>query len=285
MATGCIVACRVISLPGSERVDSFLGQPGAAGFVVHDGFDGRNGGGRNLFDLDAYSHRVGGEPTGGQIGCAISHASLVRSFANMPGNPNDWMLVAEDDARFTDDFEQVLESLCRINVDADLIVLADPWEIDTERPIRGPLSDGVGLSLLSRRVAKRLVGGSYRLGHFAGVAWGAGLYLITRRGSRKYRDYLDEHFSGRPAFLADDYGLLKSMGLDIMFLRPNLAYCGGPSTTSPGYQLGSGYRRDAEENGFRRVRRLLALRSRLHNLRSVLRATRLDLYGRTPVDD
>ena len=94
---------RVIALDDSTRLDAFYSRPGSSRFEVYPAFDGRAGDVPPDFDTAAFRARTGADPLPGEVGCAVSHSRLMREFAGEEGDPDDVMVVAEDDTLLTDE--------------------------------------------------------------------------------------------------------------------------------------------------------------------------------------
>lgn len=210
----------VISLPGSPRQEKFFAQPEARRFTLFPAFDGRTGGGLDRFDPEAFEHRYGHQPKGGEVGAAISHLEAARSFATAEGDKDDLLLVAEDDAVFAPEFDAVVKKLCE-RTDFDFILLAHPCE-DLSSEWISAVRDWIPMSLFAQPVGAPGSRWKFRVGPTPGTLAGTGLYLMTREASRKLVAFADA--SPRLSWVADDYeSWHKPAGLRrILVLRPNL---------------------------------------------------------------
>lgn len=272
----------VISLPGSNRRPGFLAQPLAGAFEVAEAFRGSTQDWGPYFDAGRFAERYGRPPLPGQIGCAVSHAQVIRQFAVESGEETDLLLVAEDDARFTVDFPLVLRALASAPLPYDVVVLADGWGIHPRLHVRRMFMGMSQLSLLSRVIR----GGerSYRVGRLAGQGDCTGLYLFTRRGARLFDAFVRSLPDGKLDFVSDAWSLFRDeAGLDVAFLRPSLVTFAGVSSVRPPDVLA----REAEEDAvapprtFRtRVSERVAVRSRLRASKLAVRATVEDLRFR-----
>ncbi|MCO6809653.1 glycosyltransferase family 25 protein, partial [Pseudomonas aeruginosa] len=106
-----VARAAVVSLPGSGRRRGFFAQPLAGVFEVAEAFHGATQDWTPYFDAARFAEHYGRAPVPAEIGCAISHARVIRDFAAEAGADSDVLLVAEDDARFTEDFARVGRTL------------------------------------------------------------------------------------------------------------------------------------------------------------------------------
>lgn len=217
----------VIGLADSSRLAGFFGQEGGGTFDHHIAFDGRTSSGSEHFDRDAFRERTGRNPSGGEVGCAISHFEVLRYFAQQDGSEDDLVLVAEDDARLSPHTESVLSSLEQRGESFDILLLANPFD-----KLHGWSPRFIGYQLFqqsfkAKRIRVSLVR-SFFYGRIYGVPYGTGLYLCSRRAARKYMTFVGD---GRISWVADDYlHWAKASAVDIQTLRPNLAGWYGEST-------------------------------------------------------
>lgn len=223
----------VISLPGSARRSGFLSQPLGEMFEVSEAFHGASQDWTPYFDAERFAELYEREPVPAEIGCAISHARVIREFAAEDGADSDLLLVAEDDARFTADFPAVLRLLVRSALPHDVVVLADGRSGSENPLVRRKFKSLLQLSLLSRVVLahRRL----YRIGRFAGEGDCAGLYLVTRRGARKFERYAASLPGGKLNRVADAWSaFFEAGGMDIALTRPSLVTWEDPRPCAPG---------------------------------------------------
>lgn len=227
---GQIVSRRVVSLADSARRDLFLAQPAAAGFEVWEAFDGRTGAGRDQFDAPAYKARTGKDILPGEIGCVLSHLYLLQHFAGQPGEPDDLLLVAEDDAVLSGEAGDVTRRVAHRG-GFGWALLANPFEQAGHSSFWSRNRDRVALSLTAAWVGPVAAPWRYRLGRYAGDLWGTGLYLVTRQSARALVDYAERV---RVSWTADDYVTWhQRAGVDVHMLRPNVAGWRGASDIHP----------------------------------------------------
>lgn len=217
----------VISLLGSQRFVGFEAADwGGLSFARFEAVDTRDGTVPAGFSVDDFRLRYGVSPRPGEMGCAMSHATVIGQFAQEEGDPEDLLLVAEDDARPVPELLQVLRRVIRVmeRRNVDIALLSEPI-FGTRRSLKT-----YALSLLAHSV-----GHGRRFGHCADKIAGTGLYLITRRACRSYTRVA--HGSG-VSWVADDYGFGSSdvvlenpfHGLDVRVVRPGLCDWEGETT-------------------------------------------------------
>lgn len=224
-----VVDKAVIALPDTNRLDTFYSRPGAEGFRVAEAFDGRTGAGTDLFDVDRFVERVGREPLGGEIGCAISHFQVLQDFALTSGRGDDVLIVAEDDALLSTNFEEVLGRVLDRARDLAYVILADPYGEADRGDFFGYSEYSVRLSALATPVGPPWNPWQFRVGRYTGLAFGAGLYAVTRDAAKKYERFVAER--GSLSWVADDYShWATGAGVRVSFLRPNLASWAGGTT-------------------------------------------------------
>lgn len=224
----------VIALDGSPRLERFYANPHARGFRVHQAFDGRQGGGDDLFDREAFARRYGRSPAGGEVGAAISHMQVLREFAEAPGADDDVIIIAEDDTYPTPDFPGVVRAILDRGDDLGIVVLRDGTGPATARNLWSMSESQHQLSWLSTRITGPATGRRYRVGHIDGFLVGACLYLVSRQAARAYITHVDT--AGRMSWFADDYHELAIVsGTDLRAVRPTLAVT-GDSPSMIGYE-------------------------------------------------
>lgn|GEM_PF-965868 len=271
----------VISLVDSERREIFRRQPGATRFTFWDAVNGRTEDCSPWFDIKASVDRTGITPTPGFLGCASSHLQVVQEFARTEGPDNAVMVVAEDDVLFRPETATLLSWVIGLRRSFDVAVLSDHWAKEERAHFRRLLTATSQLSALS--VRRRVAGKMYTFGRFSGPAWSAGLYVVTRRGARRYTAGIESN-GGRQDTAADDWKRFRDRwGLDVHVLRPGVVDFMGGSMTRPEEALESEERAVASAAPTSRLDRLrtaLALRSRLAAARLLVEATRRDLAFR-----
>ena len=231
---GRIVAGRVIALPDSPRLEDFYAQSAriVSLFETFPACDGRVEGGaaETSFNWEAFERREGCRPPLTDAACTISHVSVIEGFAREEGAPDDVLLVAEDDARFADGVDEVLEQIVSTATDVDIMVLADSYGDLGPFRIFSPPGQLFQLSALSPR-ARSISGTTYRFGpHIVGDVWSAGFYLISRRAAQQVTRFVAS--CGGPHWRADTYDLwVAPAGLTLQAVQPSLAtWAEGEST-------------------------------------------------------
>ena len=223
----------VIALEDSSRLEGFLAQPGGDEFSQFRAIDNRRGGHISEFDVEEFERVYRRPPRAGEIGCTLSHVSVMRSFAREGGPGDELLLVAEDDARFSIHLEAALEAILQWPKVTGLVVLGDPYgrADHRDRAVGSSSEHFVQLSALARPL--RLAGGAppFRIGRWAAGLTGAGLYLITRDACRAVDDYLNAVDGRKPWWVADYHGFYRdTLGCDVLFVRPNLVSWEGESS-------------------------------------------------------
>lgn len=144
---------------------------------------------RRLFDYDGYISHTVGQPTDGEVGCALSHHAVWERIAAL-GKP---AMVVEDDLHFEGDW-------------TDAATFAAEW-LDSDRP---------RCLLLPRHFFyyRAKAHGNSRVARPI-HAYGAECYMINPTGARLLCSL------GRPHYLADDWDYLHSRGLDLRAIIPH----------------------------------------------------------------
>lgn len=277
-----VSAARAISLAESSRRALFSGQPLATDFRFFDACDGRDPDVISKFDTSLFEKHWGSSPTPGQLGCTVSHFTIIRAFALEDGRLDDWMLVAEDDVVFRPETDEVVNSVLTSPPARDIVVYSDNWSRHERSDLHRQLGAESRLSLGARRVKTTTT--RYRIGRFSGAPWSAAFYSISRQGAREYVQFVAAQPSHRPWRLADDWAfILANAGIDIAVCRPSLVEFTGGSTTrteesiskdlTPGHYTPS---------MFARAKTALALRSRARGIALTIEATGKDLARRLP---
>lgn len=151
-----------------------------------------------LFDRERGHRKLGRPITAGEIGCTHAHLGAMRSFLTatdgMPGSALG--LIAEDDTRYASDALARLSALVRHP--HDLTYLGHD---SAPHPFHGSLAQPVS-DIGEGSVLQRI------------VPWtkGAVGYLITRDVAAHFVRMAE---SARPYWVADDYELFTSWGLDL----------------------------------------------------------------------
>lgn len=226
MNVGRIVAARVIALPDSSRLEGFYAQSAriVSLFETFPACDGRVEGGEveTAFNWEAFERRMGYRPPPTHAACTVSHVSVIEWFAGQDGEPDDVLLVAEDDARFAEGVDEVLEQIVSTATDVDIMVLADSYGDLGPFRMFSPPGQLFQLSALSPR-ARSKVGTRYRFGpHIVGAVWSTGFYLISRRAAQQVTRFVAS--CGGPHWRADSYDLwVAPAGLTLQAVQPSLA--------------------------------------------------------------
>ncbi len=251
-----MLACKVISLQESERIAGFYDQTGAHRFELVTAFDGRGGNVPAEFNWDRYIEVNGREPRGGEVGCSVSHFRVLRAFSEEKGAEDDWLLVMEDDSRWSDDFWRVVRRLQRSRI-SGFVSLGDVFSVQDRWVTMSRSQRSVTLSLLSRPVGR--VGLMPRIvGTVDGMMWGTGGYMIDRRAARSL---VEKGLRCGIYWNADDFRLWPD-SIRFCMVRPGLLRWEGPSTI-----LNTGYQWiEPEIHGLSKVRALLAPRVRWQRL-------------------
>lgn len=234
----------VISLPGTDRRAALARRPGLRDFEVFDAYDSRDGSGHPFFDEEVFRRRYGRGPFPGEVGVTISHFLVLQRFAHAEGDDEDVIVVAEDDAVPSADLDAVLHRILRHRGPLDLILLGELGTVAARRGkgvmAHGPSSSWVQFSLFSWPVGPRWAPFSFRVGHYTGMAWGAGLYAMSRVAARRFVDLVDRE---RADWVADDFiRWAPRAGIDVVAVTPRLA------TFESGTTLARGDRSHADQD-------------------------------------
>ncbi|MCG7423106.1 glycosyltransferase family 25 protein [Micrococcus porci] len=181
-----IVDYRVIALADSTRLEGFLAQPLGRRFRPFEAVDARKGYGPEDFDAEGFEVRFGRPPLNGEVGCTLSHMSVLREFAVEDGAVTDVLVVAEDDARFSRFTSEVLNRLLETSAVRGLVVLADPYgPVDMRGRLGAPtLEDKLQQSLLRRRLRPLAGAPRFAVGRWSRGLVGTGFYLVSRDAAK-----------------------------------------------------------------------------------------------------
>ena len=232
MIVSRIVAGRVIALPDSPRLEGFYAQRAriVSLFETFPACDGRKEGSEaeTSFAWEIFERKAGYRPPLTHAACTISHVSVIEGFAREEGAPDDLLLIAEDDARFADGVDEVLERIVAASRDLDVMVLADSFGDLGPFRLLSPAGESFQLSALAPKV-RSVSGTSYRFGPALGSVRGAGFYLISRRSARQVTRFVAS--CGGPHWLADWFEWwVAPAGLTLQAVQPSLATWDGDST-------------------------------------------------------
>lgn len=205
---------------GSERQKPFFEQIDSQKFQLFNAVDGRNPEEIQKFDVPKFVENHGRTPTPGEIGCTLSHAQLISDFANSDSSDEDYLVIAEDDIKFTPYFSKVLDWVCSQKRTFDLVMLTDIFGFHHHKGIINFSAYGSHLSLLSRR--KRIIGHSFRRGRFLGNPWSTALYMVSKAGAKKYVDLI-ERSNGKCWWEADVYDIWGPLaGIKLHIVKPSV---------------------------------------------------------------
>lgn len=276
---GTISSRRVIALADSTRINDFLAQPQAAGFTIFPAIDGRFDAStvEPYFDFQTARHRWGYEMPPSHAACAASHYLVIAEFAAQSGSSRDFLLVAEDDARFTPRFARVVERVVNSNTPVELVVLADGFGEGERASFVGPSVASASLSWLAS--AFWVSGRMFRFGIYRGAVQGTGLYLVSRSAARKYVSFVEE--SGK-LFWPADWFHYWAVGakIETLLLRPGIATWEGESTLGHAASLDLYEQRTAGQKESLRGRVTFFGRLGVRVVRRSLRATFNDVSAR-----
>lgn len=265
----------VIGLEGSERTVGFFRQAEASDFEWFKAIDGRSGYVPDYFDIDGFTARFNRPPYGGEIGCAASHYEVIKSFADGEGDSSDWMIVAEDDARFTSDFSKIWKRCLPKGTSPMLVSFAAGFSLPGKRHL-GCMSQ----KLCSVSLFSKIVGWAgaypYVCGYVYGELWGAGLYAINRVAARNYVALVGKHGI---QWQADSYHLWASpCDIRVLLVRPSLAAWEGETSIDISHAPDED---SLQYKGIKdRVKRSIALRSRVGLIPRIVKCTLRDFKSR-----
>lgn len=204
------------------RLSAFLAQRGADAFEVFDGVDLRASTWEALADLvdePEIRRRYGRRLSPGEVGCALSHRSVMALIAADETISSDEVaLVVEDDAVLHPDLDAVLPWL--VSQPFDVMPLHHGgWSLDTES----------GRRLMERvyplsPLAKRTTASGHVAGFTTPESWMLAVgYLVRKRAAH----HIVQHESGLVGRVADDYRVLGDLGLRVCQVRPSLIWESG----------------------------------------------------------
>lgn len=267
----------VIALPDSKRLAGFWDAKVTLDIERFDAIDSRYNELPGKFDYGEFRMRYGRAPRSAEVGCTLSHLAVLQRFHSGPGEASDLHLVAEDDARFSSNFQRVVTAISNARTSADVVILADPYGEADRFDIGSVSAAQASMSLLSMPIACSLGGPFYRVGRFHGNVGGTGLYLVTRRAAGLINQLASDRPNGLPYWVADDWDLfVKKLDLDVWITRPNLASWEGSSVIRPDREVQE-RTRSPDLYLWTKVRSAIALRTRLGHIPRILEATRHDL--------
>lgn len=216
----------VISLKDSDRMTGFWASCwGNTQFEIFEAVDTRYGFVPDDYNLADFQRRYNRMPRPGEIGCAMSHYEVIKAFALEEGAPDDLLLVAEDDARATEGFGEILYNIVASKQPKELVILSEPI-----------FGSSKNMKYYALSLAAEKVGRGRRFGNYIDKVAGNGLYLISRSTCQGFIKQVQK--AGGVSWVADDYLTFEnSQGMinpfekvDIRVVRPGLADWEGEST-------------------------------------------------------
>ncbi|MGV3102480.1 glycosyltransferase family 25 protein [Rothia sp. 32237D007AR] len=219
----------VIALDGSQRIDGFCKQPYAQDFHIWQAYNGYENPIPEFVNLAGLEKCLRRKPSLGEIGCSISHYLVCKNFVENHKD-EDFLLVAEDDARFHPKTPLIINRSIKITdwKRTGIIVFSGSG---LEHGIRKFTAPEQGMAAMSVKSLPVGWAGRYPfiLGKFDGNALGAGLYLISRTAAEKLVDYVERE--SRLSWPSDHYHVwVKPLDIGIKIVRPGLCSWEGEST-------------------------------------------------------
>ncbi|MDD0823536.1 glycosyltransferase family 25 protein [Mannheimia sp. AT1] len=209
----------LISLERDQaRRELFFAQPNTSDFNLFSAINTMQETDESLqarFDFNLFEQRYGRKATKGEIGCTLSHLAIYQQIlVDENIKDEDYVLVCEDDALFTDNFQAKLDALLPY-CEADFIWVGQSKITnfnDSELEINYPIAP----SFLCKKIENtNLTYGLPYKPYFAGTV----AYLVRKQAVKKLLN-----FAKLPFWLADDYVLFQEqLGLVATAVRPLLA--------------------------------------------------------------
>ncbi|GGH62948.1 glycosyltransferase family 25 protein [Rothia aerolata] len=262
----------VIALKSSSRLKKFQQQEFSNGFSIWDAFNGVEEPVPDFVDLKSFEQGLGRPPLPGEFGYSVSHYLLCKNFVET-GKIDELMLVAEDDARFSNKAESVISRVVRWTdwSKVGIVVLASPGLAAGERRFRSIPQKAAVMSILSRPVGWNGIY-PFILGSFDGMAIGTGCYLISFQAAQKYVDLVE--YGDKIAWVADHYNIwAKKAGVEVQLLRPGICSWEGESTIGGLDHDWTGYSENIDSQRkslIRKIQENLFVRERLWRLKRSL---------------
>lgn len=202
------VSFHVISLKNDQaRREIFFKQSEAFRFSVNFAIDGSKFTEKEVedsFDVKQFFSKYGRNVLSGEIGCTLSHVKLWREVLN---SKCEYFVIAEDDAIFSKEFKNDMESLLNHPNLPDFILLsrAKFFSFSTKA---NDLIFPISLRVFSEKINQHLhLGRLYKTS-----TYGTCLYFISKKGIEKILAK-----SQKPFWLADDLALYEELGLNVQF--------------------------------------------------------------------
>ncbi|HBO39118.1 MAG TPA: Lsg locus protein 4, partial [Pasteurellaceae bacterium] len=202
-----------------KRRELFFSQPNTADFEIFNAINTMNENNESLsllFNTQKFSLRYGRNVTKGEVGCTLSHLRVYEKIISAQTvADNEYCLVCEDDALFTDNFQFNLDAVVKQNLTADIVLIGQSKITnfdDIELKINYPTTFSCG----QKKIEETKFTYSYPYkNYFAGTV----AYLIKKSAAEKILAQLSH--GQLPFWLADDYILFgEEFKLDIMVIRP-----------------------------------------------------------------
>lgn len=192
------------------------------------------------------------------------------------------MLVAEDDARLDENFDDVLQRVLKHSAEIGVILLAEAWggvDFGSWISIRRNPTVWLGsMSLLVKAVGPLHNPYKHGLGHVNNDIWGSGLYVVSRQAAKQIVALADS--SGRSYWLADGYHhFATNAGVDVPVYRPGLAAWADESSIEGCVResiLPNTTKSNAAKTAFRKIKARIAVRTRLERIIGSVDANRKD---------
>ena len=209
----------VLSLPGSPRRKSFQQRTGWPASIFFDAVKPDEEDLARRWDAAAFYARNGRDAKSGEIGCALSHARIIRDYAASSADSDGYLLVLEDDAVLCPEFDAALNRIVNAGVNADFILLGTVWGKIGEASTNSTVTN-VPISWLAHRVKPFLpLTKTFRIGlmrpnNFTGTLG----YLVTKTAAQRYAEVIPETVH----WVADDWHMLYDAGFRVYLIRPNI---------------------------------------------------------------
>lgn len=244
-------------MKNSSRRDTFFSQDYSKNFTIFDAIDGRDSTKTTFFNKESFRKFYNREPLPGEIGCALSHYELLKSYSENPES-SDYAIIVEDDAKFAPNIEEVISNIIDKYPSLDVVLLGYPSSSYGYINLASWDAQMMRHSVFSKKVGKATEG-SYRIATYDGQGWGTGAYIISKNSAKKYVSFADRVTNLH--WVADHWEYFsKPSGMRMQSIMPPLV----------GWQGGSEIREQAESNindqilhSKRKIRERIALKNRI----------------------
>lgn len=191
------------------RREVFFAQPQSEGFEVFYAVDAQKQGDKqrilSVFNQQKAERRYGRRLSFGEMACTLSHLDIFRYFIETTND--EYIIICEDDALFSKDFDIIHQVLN--NQNNDIVLFGESKVRGFERSFKKKMV--VPLQFFPQRFGK------YRLGLYDGVIWGTVGYAVSRRFAQAILQQKDIFW------VADDYNLFTDLtGARVVCLLPRL---------------------------------------------------------------